>query len=294
MTRPRISVLLAVFNGEAFLSQQLESLAAQSMLPDELVVCDDASTDASWHILERYAACAPFAVRMQRNEKNLGYSRNFGRCLEMAQGEILFFCDQDDVWFPEKIASVVQKMESRDDVLLVIHDGKLVDENLIWQGACKLGQVKALYAPERFVTGSLTVIRRPLATLAQPLPDQISHDVWIHALALALDARQIDPQPLQLIRRHGRNASLGRSSTLRPFTRWQAMLLRCRWRDHQYWEEEAYVDREVVRRLRFRAQTVGPFIRSDLPVRLARLLRRAKRIERWRSWPGSRFLFKFL
>ncbi len=294
MKTPRISVLLAVLNGAPFLLQQLNSISEQSLLPDELIVCDDASTDDSWDILQRYAATAPFEVKLLKNENTIGYTHNFVRCLEMAQGEIIFFCDQDDVWLPKKIEAVVQKMESQSHTLLVIHDGKLVDENLMWHGAYKLEQVKTLYATDRFVSGSLTAIRQSLARLALPIPEPIRHDAWIHALALALDVREIEPRSLQLIRRHARNASRGQSSTLTPFTRWRGVLSRGKTRDHSFWQEEACLDREVFLRLQSRAQEVAPHVPENLCARLQVLMQRAHRIERWLNWPGSRFFFKFL
>ena len=75
------SIALCTYNGERFLSQQLESLAAQTILPDELVICDDASSDGSMHILEEFAKNSPFIVRIFKNKKNLGYIKNYEKAI---------------------------------------------------------------------------------------------------------------------------------------------------------------------------------------------------------------------
>jgi len=96
------SVALCTYNGERFLSQQLASLAAQTVLPDELVVCDDASTDASMRVVEDFAKNAPFSVRIFRNPNNLGYVKNFEQAIGLCSKEIIFLCDQDDDWEKKK------------------------------------------------------------------------------------------------------------------------------------------------------------------------------------------------
>jgi glycosyltransferase involved in cell wall biosynthesis len=103
---PTISVALAAYNGARYLQEQLDSLAAQRRLPDELVVVDDASSDGTVGILERFRATAPFEVKVHRNTANLGYSANFEVAISRCTGDIIFMSDQDDVWFPEKIEAV--------------------------------------------------------------------------------------------------------------------------------------------------------------------------------------------
>src|SRR5882724_11959920 len=98
MKGQRISVAMCTYNGAGFLSEQLESIAAQTRLPDELVICDDRSTDESVEIVRNFARHTPFSVRLEMNEENLGSTKNFEKSIGLCQGEIIALADQDDVW----------------------------------------------------------------------------------------------------------------------------------------------------------------------------------------------------
>ena len=89
---------MATFNGDTYLSPQLQSLARQTLLPHELVVCDDGSTDRTLEIVRAFAADAPFPVRVHRNDEHLGFADNFLKAAVLCGGELIAFCDQDDVW----------------------------------------------------------------------------------------------------------------------------------------------------------------------------------------------------
>jgi len=99
----KASICLTTYNGSKYLQQQLDSFLAQSILPDELVVCDDGSTDATCEIIERFKQIAPFEVRLYKNENNLGYAQNFSKALGLCKGDFVFLSDQDDVWLPKKL-----------------------------------------------------------------------------------------------------------------------------------------------------------------------------------------------
>src|SRR4051812_16300560 len=99
-----ISIALATYNGEKYLSAQLESLALQTRLPAELVVCDDCSTDRTIDIIDEFIARAPFPVRVARNESRLGFVNNFMRAAQGCRADLIAFCDQDDIWEPNKLA----------------------------------------------------------------------------------------------------------------------------------------------------------------------------------------------
>lgn len=99
----KMSIAMATYNGARYLREQLDSFAAQTRLPDELVVCDDGSSDDTLNILEEFARTAPFQVRIFRNDVNLGYAQNFARALERCVGDLVFLSDHDNVWFEDKI-----------------------------------------------------------------------------------------------------------------------------------------------------------------------------------------------
>jgi len=126
----KISVALAVYNGARFIAQQLESLARQERLPDELIVSDNASTDRTVEIVREFAARAPFPVRLFINNTNLGISKNFERAIGECAGDVIFLCDCDDVWYPQKIATMEQAFYSEATAGIAICDADLVDEQL--------------------------------------------------------------------------------------------------------------------------------------------------------------------
>src|SRR5580698_1985958 len=100
----KLSVALCTYNGERFLPEQLASIREQSRLPDELVICDDASADQSVAIATRFAERAPFPVRIEANSRNLGSTPNFARAIELCNGDAIVLSDQDDVWLPDKLS----------------------------------------------------------------------------------------------------------------------------------------------------------------------------------------------
>ena len=112
-----ITVLLATFNGEKYIAEQLDSLLAQTHPPDRILIRDDRSTDSTAQILERYQQAHPDLIDVVINEKNSGGSaRNFMSIMIEARDDYLMLCDQDDVWMPDKIevsyAKIVE-MEGR-------------------------------------------------------------------------------------------------------------------------------------------------------------------------------------
>jgi len=102
--RATVSVALCTYNGAAYLGEQLDSIVAQSRPPDELVVCDDGSTDGTVGLLQAFVPEAPFPVRLYRNERNRGFAKNFERAISLCTGDFIALSDQDDVWKPEKLA----------------------------------------------------------------------------------------------------------------------------------------------------------------------------------------------
>jgi glycosyltransferase involved in cell wall biosynthesis len=208
-------------NGAGHLLAQLESFSAQTRLPDELVVRDDQSTDDTWEMLQDFADRAPFPLQIRRNEARIGFTANFSRVLSECSGDIVFLSDQDDVWYPDKIASVSRAFDEDSSVHLIIHDAELVDEYLRASGTTYLQQVLRGYGTSRsLATGAMTAVRRELLGYALPVPEGIvGHDIWLHSIADMLDARKVVNENLQAIRRHSSNTSAWVASSLKPISR---------------------------------------------------------------------------
>jgi glycosyltransferase involved in cell wall biosynthesis len=200
----RVSVAVATYNGAKYIADQLESFTIQTRLPDQLVIADDGSTDDTINIVTRFARSAPFEVQIHQNLQNLGYARNFSQAAALCSGDIIFFSDQDDVWLPEKVETVVREAERRPDMQLFMNDAFITDGRLTKTGQTILGRIRgAGMGDDRFLHGSCMGVRRSFLDIAFPLPAGVNaHDTWLVGLASDYDARLIIDEPLQLYRRH--------------------------------------------------------------------------------------------
>jgi glycosyltransferase involved in cell wall biosynthesis len=216
-TGPRVSIAMATYNGERFIREQLDSFAAQTLLPDELVVCDDGSTDSTMKIVEEFAATVPFSVKIYRNAERLDFSRNFEKALSFCTGEIVFFSDQDDVWFPEKIEVVIAQFDRDPAIQVVANDQLLTDAELNHSSVTKLDNLRrAGKNSDGLLEGCCTAFRRSWGDRLLPIPPHLfelvssrglSHDGWLNELSIFLSVRFVVDQPLQYFRRTGENVT---------------------------------------------------------------------------------------
>jgi len=97
------SVAIAAYKGEKYISEQLESLFTQSRLPDEIVICDDSPDKATEELVKNLMNSSPCKIYYHHNDSTLGVNDNFSKAISLCSGDIIFLCDQDDFWLPEKI-----------------------------------------------------------------------------------------------------------------------------------------------------------------------------------------------
>jgi glycosyltransferase involved in cell wall biosynthesis len=195
MTKSKtISIAMATFNGEKFLRDQLNSLSRQTHLPDELVVTDDCSTDQTFTVLKEFQAEAPFAVRLSVNERRLGYAENFLRAASQCKGDLIAFCDQDDVWMENKLERCLGEFDSP-TLYLVAHAMLEVDSDLrtishspALRKSCTVSQGNETPGL-RWSLGCAEVIRREVvhALLASWPADHEKHATRFHLKLLGHD-----------------------------------------------------------------------------------------------------------
>lgn len=216
---PRASVAMATYNGARFLRAQLDSLAAQTLLPAELVVSDDASSDDTRNIVADFAKAAPFPVHLLPPGPRLGYADNFLRAATGCSSEYVAFCDQDDVWLPQKLETCLRRLV-HDRSVCATHRHILTDAALEPRGTLN-HRVDAdgthaqltlpLYANP---FGNSMVFRRDLLdavaiAFRPPQPGRtelpLSHDTWVYNIATSLGPVSHIAEPLVLYRQHGNN-----------------------------------------------------------------------------------------
>lgn len=217
----KISVAMCTYNGARFLREQLQSIAAQTRPPDELVVCDDQSTDATREIIEDFAASAPFPVHLHLNEQNLGSTKNFERAIKLCGADVIALADQDDVWLPEKLERIEDCFEREPETGLVFTDAEVVDENLkplgyrLWQSVgfgeaqrqlIRNGRVLDVLLPGWTVTGATMAFRASFRNLALEIPTDLAliHDGWIALLIGSVAGVTFLDEPLIKYRQHAR------------------------------------------------------------------------------------------
>lgn len=195
--KSKISIAMAVYNGERFIQAQLDSFVGQTRLPDELVVSDNASTDRTVEIVREFAARAPFLVRLLINKSNLGVAKNFECAIRECSGEIIFLSDCDDIWYPNRVALTEEALDSHPRAGVAICDADLVDEQLRpmeqrlwpWRGFRNFQEVAGLAEGTTFdrtipCYGVCIAFRASFRSLVLPLPDGpvlgvAGHDTFI-------------------------------------------------------------------------------------------------------------------
>lgn len=126
----KVSIAMATYNGESYLFEQLESIYKQTRKPDEVVICDDCSTDNTLNIIYNFIKTNKLEDkwRVIKNEKNKGYIKNFIDCALKTTGDIVFFCDQDDIWCKDKIYRMIEIYENDKNVQALTCTYKLINE----------------------------------------------------------------------------------------------------------------------------------------------------------------------
>lgn len=216
-----IDILLGTYNGEKYLPELLASIERQSYNDWKLIVRDDCSKDDTEKIILSFQRKYPEKVRIINNEgKNLGACKNFLKLLEFSENDYIFFCDQDDVWLPEKVEIMVTTAKKIEKDMphvpfLIHHDLVVVDENLnnISNSFWKYQFIKPDFCKTlprllvtNSVTGCATLINKRLRDLIIPAPEGvIMHDWWIALVASAFGRIFWIPDRLVLYRQHGKN-----------------------------------------------------------------------------------------
>ena len=183
----RASVAMAVYNGEKYICQQIDSILVQLEEKDELVISYDKSSDNTWQIIQGYAQRDP-RVRVVENPYGGGVQNNFTSAVLSCRGRYIFLSDQDDMWYDNKIATVVSAFETT-GADLVVHDGYMTDAELNIQEGTIFQRYGTYNNPllnivKQNFWGCCMAFRREIRELVCPFPNKggVGHDIWIGIL----------------------------------------------------------------------------------------------------------------
>lgn len=231
----RISVVIATYNGEKYLDQQIQSVLGQTLKPDEIIVCDDCSTDGTVSILEKYRQQGQLNYFV--NASNLGVIENFKKGVSLARpGNYIALCDQDDEWMPDKLersAALLKTFDEPEIPCMVYSDLCLVNEDMsvlnpsLWN---EVGQQERYRHNlqtllfNQFVNGCTTIMNPALRALFDTIPNNVRfhHDDWIAVAAFAFGRVESISEPTVLYRKHSNNVTI--RADLKPRNRYRALM----------------------------------------------------------------------
>lgn len=218
-----IGVVIATYNGEYFLGEQLRSIRAQTHRPDQIVVVDDCSQDGTKKIIKTFISESPEMFLFIENGENMGSKRSFEIGIANCEADYLALSDQDDVWIPEKLAKVYAALENNPKAQLCFHDLKLMDEKGLplgknfWEVSPPDEPLPVLgfSARERLtnfsnpVPGCTMFFAAELKKYILPMPPSkwIGHDWWVSVIGFFFADPIFLREPLAYYRIHHRQSA---------------------------------------------------------------------------------------
>ena len=235
----KICVAIATYNGVSHLEEQLDSIAMQTVVPDEIVISDDGSKDGTMIAARRFAETHQNAVNTKiiTDNPRHGIGGNFEWAIKHTTGDIIFICGQDDVWLPEKVHHVAEVFLQSDTIEMVCHDLRCIDadsnplpqhqvNSLMKNLGLKEGEVIHIsrekyldaVASSVIISGPAVAITRSLADRCMPIPDFLPEDWWTQFCAVADDSAYFLNETLTCYRIHNsatHSASIGLTERIR-------------------------------------------------------------------------------
>ena len=224
----RVSVCMTTYNGEKYIYKQIESILSQLEEDDEVIICDDGSSDSTIGIISSFEDSR---IKVVINEQNLGFSRNFSKCISLAQGDFIFLSDHDDIWLPGKVRKYLEIFEGKADVVSIMSNMEIIDENDLVTNPRFLnlssGYGNRFYRVVKNFTkstyyGCSIAFRKELKSKILPLP--FHFDTWVGLISdIYGRCYHLDEVTMQY-RRHGNNFSTGKTSKLLTVVKWRLKL----------------------------------------------------------------------
>jgi glycosyltransferase involved in cell wall biosynthesis len=200
----KLSVAMCTYNGGRFLKEQLDSILNQTLKVDEIIVCDDISTDNTLTILEEYSNKNPNLFKIYKNEKNLRSVKNFEKAISLCRGDIIFLSDQDDIWVENKIEDYVKYFNNHQNINVLASNGYCIDQYsnvyekyAFWDAPQFLKDLninfdyfKIITHISNIATGASMAFRKSIVPdiLPFPLMNNFHHDEWIAIISSSINS----------------------------------------------------------------------------------------------------------
>ncbi|MEH7374541.1 glycosyltransferase family 2 protein [Neobacillus drentensis] len=224
-----VSVAMATYNGEKYLSQQVDSILSQLDSEDELIISDDHSSDQTLSIIDKYMQ-ADHRVKLFINEES-GVTSNFENAIKHTKNDLIFLSDQDDIWKPEKVATVKSYYEKNPEIQMIMSDITVVDneinttiESFYEFRGSRSGVIKNII--KNSYIGCAMSFRKELKAKILPIPRNVPmHDMWIGLVADMNKSALLIPEKLIYYRRHDANVtSVENTSSMKEKILWRIQI----------------------------------------------------------------------
>jgi len=218
----RVTIIMATYNGEKYLEEQIESILSSTYREFKLYIVDDGSKDSTMEILNLYKMRYPDIIHISRNETNMGVTLNFLNAIIKTTSEYIMLCDQDDVWKKDKIARTMKRMKQmevqfgKDMPVAVFTDAYVTDSrlNIIHESFFRSGRLNPGLTDlphmlmENKLIGCTVMINGAVRKILQskPLPKHARyHDGWLGLIAASFGKISFIPEPTLFYRQHEGN-----------------------------------------------------------------------------------------
>lgn len=201
-----VSIALCTYNGEKFISEQLQSILNQTDKDFEIIIVDDMSTDNTVTVIKKFASNNS-NIKLFINDVNLGFIKNFEKAISLCSGEYIFLSDQDDIWQENKIELFLKNINDNvliySDAILIDEFGKSLNKRLIHPRNLQKGNNNKVFIFDNCISGNTLMFKRELLKYILPIPNNISfHDVWIAFVASTFGKITYVNEPLTFYRRY--------------------------------------------------------------------------------------------